>query len=85
MDQTPTASLWDFCEALSIMTEIMVPQPDPTLLTTAQLTREIATARVLRRAHHREPARGARPCHYALVICSIRTSRITRARPLAER
>jgi hypothetical protein len=29
------------------MTEIMVPQPDPTLLTTAQLTREIANAREL--------------------------------------
>jgi hypothetical protein len=29
------------------MTDIMVPQPDPTLLTTAQLTREIANAREL--------------------------------------
>ena len=29
------------------MTNIMVPQPDPTLLTTAQLTREIANAREL--------------------------------------
>ena len=29
------------------MTDIVVPQPDPTLLTTAQLTREIANAREL--------------------------------------
>ena len=43
----PTASLRDFCEALSIMTEMIVPQPDPTLLTTAQLTREISNAREL--------------------------------------
>jgi hypothetical protein len=43
----PTASLRDFCEALAIMAEIIVPQPDPTLLTTAQLTREISNAREL--------------------------------------
>ena len=43
----PTASLRDFCEALSIMADIIVPQPDPTLLTTAQLTREISNAREL--------------------------------------
>jgi hypothetical protein len=43
----PTASLRDFCEALSIMTEVIVPQPDPTVLTTAQLTREITNAREL--------------------------------------
>ena len=29
------------------MTDVIVPQPDPTLLTTAQLTREIANAREL--------------------------------------
>src|ERR1700730_421852 len=29
------------------MTDIIVPQPDPTLLTSAQLTREIANAREL--------------------------------------
>jgi hypothetical protein len=29
------------------MTDIVVPQPDPTLLTIAQLTREIANAREL--------------------------------------
>jgi regulator of sigma D len=29
------------------MTDIIVPQPDPTFLTTAQLTREIANAREL--------------------------------------
>jgi hypothetical protein len=43
----PTASLRDFCEALSIMTDNNVPQRDPTLLTTPQLTREISNAREL--------------------------------------
>src|SRR3984893_2075014 len=43
----PTASLRYFFKARAIMAEIIVPQPDPTLLTTAQLTREISNAREL--------------------------------------
>jgi hypothetical protein len=45
-DQTPTASLRDFCEALSIMTDMIVPNRARVLLP-AQLTREVANPREL--------------------------------------